>query len=330
MRTESGLFFGKTIMEYKELPAPMTVDQQIDNLKALHLIIKDEADVREKLSKISYYRLIKAYGTSYKNKGSGIFKKNVSFDDIYHLYEFDNQLRYILFPVFEKIEISLRCRIANYFGVKYGSMGYLDEKNFEKNYTDLLDKINTSIEYSQTASSIKHFTEEYGKVPLYAAIEVFSFGVLSDFYKSMHKEDRTAIAKLYYKGDERYLSSWFDSIAYTRNICAHFGRLYQKNITKLPLLFSPEDDDVKNNNRLFRVLCCMRYVCHEFKDWGSVVASIKDLIDSYEGLVKTSGLGFSDGWFDKLLDQEPLTVRLIYNSKISQGNFKFSASNPQD
>ncbi len=300
------------------MPSPMTIEQQIDNLKSLHLVIDDENDVRAKLSSISYYRLIKAYGTSYKNRKSGIFSKNVSFDDIYHLYEFDNQLRYILFPLFERIEITLRCRIANYFGVKYGSMGYLEENNFEKNFSELFNKISLSIENAKNSSSIKHFNENYGKVPLYAAIEVFSFGVLVDFYKSMHKEDRTAIAKMYYKGDERYLSSWFDSIAYTRNICAHFGRLYQKNFTKLPLLFTPDDYDIRENNRLFRVLCCMRYVCHEFEDWGSVVASIKDLIDSYDGLVKTSGLGFSDGWFNKLLDQEPVAIRFIYNSRINQ------------
>lgn len=295
-------------MEHKQLPYPMTIDEQIENLKRLHLIIDDEEDARAKLETISYYRLIKAYGSSYKNKKSGIYNRNVSFDNICKLYEFDNLLRYTLFPVFEKIEITLRCRISNYFGVKYGSLGYLDSSNFSGNYNDLYEKMNSSIRNAQYSPSISHFRNDYNNVPLYAAIEVFSFGVLALFYKTMHKEDRAAIAKMYYKGDERYLSSWFESIAYVRNICAHFGRLYQKNLTKLPLVFMPDDDSVKDCNRLFRVLCCMRYIYREYGDWISVVGSIKDLIDTNEGIVKPSGLGFSDGWYNKLLDQEPTGI----------------------
>ena len=297
----------------------MTVDEQIENLKRLHLIIDDEEDAREKLNRISYYRLVKAYSSSLKNRKSGKYNKGISFDDIYQMYEFDNKLRYILFPEFEKIEITLRCRITNHFSVKYGSLGYLDSANFDGNYDDLRTRIDRSIENaSKSSPSIKHFIEDYenNTIPLRAAIEVFSFGTLALFYKTMKTEDQKEIAKLYYKGNSYYLSSWFESLSHARNVCAHYGRLYQYNFSRLPMIFTPDDSDVENNNRLYRILCCMRYLLKEYGEWPGIVADIKDLIDEYPGIIKPSGLGLSDGWEIKLMDQEPRN--LIYYQMMSQ------------
>lgn len=317
-------------MDFKELPDPMSVDEQIENLKSLRLIIDDEETAKEMLNKISYYRLVKAYGTSLKNRKTGIYQKKATFDDIVQMYEFDNKLRYLLFPEFEKIEITLRCRIANYFCVKYGSLGYLDQENFGGDYHDLRGRIDSAIELaSKYSPSIQHFLDEYKdqSVPLYAAIECFSFGTLAIFYKTMKTEDKKAIAKQYYKGNEYYLASWFESIAHVRNVSAHFGRLYQKNISRLPKVFKPEDSDVDNNNRLFRILCCMRYLLKEYGEWPGFVADLKDLMNEYKNIIKPSGLGLTDDWERKLLDQEPnqFIVRQIINdssviSKINNGD----------
>ena len=298
-------------MGQKTHSLPMTVDEQIKNLKELNLIIDDEDDAREKLTRVSYYRLIKAYSSSLKNRKSGIYKRNTKFDDIYQLYEFDNKLRYLLFPEFEKIEVTLRCRIVNHFSVKYGSLGYLNPDNFDGDYEDLRERINKSIENaSKSSPSIRHFIDDYenNTVPLRAAIEVFSFSTLAIFYKTMKTEDQKAIAEQYYKGNCYYLSSWFESLSHARNVCAHYGRIYQYNFNRLPRIFVPEDSDIENNYRLFRILCCMRYLLKEYGEWAGLVADIKDLLDEYKHVVKLSGLGFSDGWEIKLMDQEPRNI----------------------
>ena len=296
-------------MGEKEHSQPLSIEDQIENLKSNHLIIDDEEDARAKLNTVSYYRLIKAYGPSLKNVKTGQYKKHISFNHIWKLYEFDNQLRYLLFPQFERIEITLRCRITNHFSVKYGALGYLDENNFKTSYyNDLYRRMSSNIESASKSSiMIQHFKAEYKnqKVPLYAAIEVFSFGTLAYFYKSMKTEDQKEIAKMYYRGDNEYLSSWFDSIAYTRNICAHFGRLYDKQIIILPKLFNSDDYDVKDNQKLIKVLCCMRYTCREYGDWPAFVGGLSDLLDEYKDYVRPSRLGLSDRWKTKLLDQEP-------------------------
>ena len=49
----------------KHQPA-LTIDEQIENLKSIGLIIKDEARAKSILNDISYFRLIKAYSLNLK------------------------------------------------------------------------------------------------------------------------------------------------------------------------------------------------------------------------------------------------------------------------
>ena len=70
-------------------------------------------------------------------------------------------------------------------------------------------------------------------MPIYALVEVFSFGTLSKFYKNMKNGDKKIVAKSFGVG-YTYLESWLESIVYVRNICAHYGRLYNAKLAKTP------------------------------------------------------------------------------------------------
>ena len=62
MRTTSGhLILGDISLELKQHQPPITVEQQIDNLKELGLVIADEECAKAFLNDVSYFRLIKAY-----------------------------------------------------------------------------------------------------------------------------------------------------------------------------------------------------------------------------------------------------------------------------
>ena len=47
--------------ELKQHQPPMTIDEQIENLKNIGLIVEDEEYAKRILNDISYFRLIKAY-----------------------------------------------------------------------------------------------------------------------------------------------------------------------------------------------------------------------------------------------------------------------------
>lgn len=299
-------------MGNKEHPVAMDIPAQIENLKNSNLIIEDEEEAARILQRISYYRLIKAYGPSFKVKKTGRYRDRTTFNQIYRVYEFDNQLRHLLIPYLQDIEITFRCQISNHFSVKYGVLGYLDKGNFDEaaSFGDLSSKIDRCLIQSKDSPIVKNFQHNYidGKVPLYAAIELFTFGTLAQFYASMKIEDRKMIASLYEGVNEHYLSSWLVSIGYVRNLCSHFNRLYKKNLVKKPLLYRKQDGDV-DNSKLYSVLCCMRYLCKGSGEWRGFVNALDDLLEEYSDCVKPSGIGcIENGWKDKLLDQEPQNI----------------------
>ena len=51
-------------------------------------------------------------------------------EQIVELYLFNANFRQITFAEIEKIEVNVRCRIANYFAETYGVLGYKGAENF--------------------------------------------------------------------------------------------------------------------------------------------------------------------------------------------------------
>lgn len=184
-------------MELKEHQPPITIEQQIDNLKALGLIIGDEDYARAFLNDVSYFRLVKAYSLNLKLKNSS-YMEGITFEHIVELYLFNSNFRQLLFPQIEKIEINLRCRISNYFSNKYGLLGYEKPGNFQNAdfHRESIDEIKEEIRRNKNAPFVRNFQKNYvdGKLPFYALIELFNFGTLSKFYKNMKNDDKKNIA----------------------------------------------------------------------------------------------------------------------------------------
>ena len=79
-------------MELKKHQVPMTIDEQVENLKELGLVINDEGEVKEFLNDVSYFRLIKAYSIGLKKKNDN-YNQGVTFDMIKELYLFNCNFR---------------------------------------------------------------------------------------------------------------------------------------------------------------------------------------------------------------------------------------------
>lgn len=288
-------------MALKELPPAMSIDEQIDNLKSLGLIINDEDYAKHFLNDVSYFRLIKAYNLGLKNKNSN-YSDNVTFEHLVELYLFNANFRQLLFAQIERVEVNLRCRIANYFSCTYGVLGYENADNFANHeyHKEFLDDINEELDRNRKSPFVKNFQNNYvdGKLPLYALIELFSFGTLSKFFKNMKNADKKAVATLYGVG-YTYLQSWFEHIAFVRNICAHYGRLYNVNLAKTPILYREYDEQNISNNRVYATLLCLKRLIPNDRHWDEFVGTISLLLDKYPH-VNIKLMGFPDNW-DKLL-----------------------------
>lgn len=279
----------------------MTIDEQVENLKSIGLIVDDEEYAKKILNDISYFRLVKAYSLNLKPK-NGCYDKQTTFKEIVALYLFNANFRQIIFPEIEKVEINVRCRVANFFAEQYGVLGYLQAENFaDENYhAQFLKDINEEIGRNSKAPLVRNFRENYegGNLPIYALVEVFSFGTLSKFYKNMLNKDKKAIAKSFGVG-YTYFESWLESISYVRNICAHYGRIYNAKLSKTPILYKEYTQVGIRNNRIYGVLLCLKHLLKNDVHWNLFVDKIELLFDKYQ-YVKISTMGFPENWRELL------------------------------
>lgn len=289
-------------MGSKAQQPPMTVEEQVANLQNLGLIIESEEDARAMLNDVSYFRLIKAFSLGLKPK-SGRYNEGVTFNQIVDLYIFNCNFRQILFPVIERIEVNLRCRISNYFSNTYGVLGYEDANNFQTPayHQEFLDDIKQEIKRNAKSPFVRNFQQNYvdGKIPMYALVELFSFGTLSKFFKNMKNFDKKAVALTYHVG-YTYLESWIESIAYVRNLCAHYGRLYNAKLAKTPMLYKQYNQRGIGNNRIFGVLLCISHLVPHDDHWEIFVETVDSLIKKYDS-VKVETVGFPSDWKELLL-----------------------------
>ncbi len=287
----------------KTLEPAMNIDEQIDNLKEIGLIIDDIEYAKSFLNDVSYFRLIKAYSLGLKPKNSDYYK-GITFEEIVQLYLFNANFRQLLFAQIEKIEVNLRCRISNYFSIKYGVLGYKNADNFVNGiyYNDFVEDMEKEINRNSKAPFVKNFKTNYenGDIPFYALVELFSFGTLSKFYKNMKNTDKKAIASSFGIG-YTYLESWIENIAFVRNICAHYGRVYNVNLSKTPILYKQYIADGISNLRVFATLLCMKHILKNDNHWKDFVDQIELLFEKYTS-VKPKLMGFPNNWKELLLD----------------------------
>ncbi|HLR36649.1 MAG TPA: Abi family protein [Chitinophagaceae bacterium] len=107
-------------MNYKK-PA-ISLQEQIEKLKAKGLEIENNERTLNFLSNISYYRL-RAYTYPFQNNGNPTrpFTQEISLEEIVQLYVFDRRLRSLVFKAIGSIEISFRTQIIYHWPMQYGS-----------------------------------------------------------------------------------------------------------------------------------------------------------------------------------------------------------------
>lgn len=281
----------------KKHPEALSIREQINNLKSLNLTIEDEDFAACFLNDVSYFRFIKAYSLGLKPK-NGNYYDGTTFRQLTELYLFNANFRQLLFAQIEKVEINLRCRISNYFSSIYGVLGYKDSFNFSdtNHHTSFLSDIQHEINRNKRAPFIKNFQNNYenGDIPFYALIEIFSFGTLSKFFKNMKNTDKKYIAETY-GITYTYFESWIESIAYVRNLCAHYGRLYNAKLTKTPKLYEQDRSLGITNIRIFSILCCLKYLLPSDRHWIEFVDTVQLLFEKYPHVQQTT-MGFPENW----------------------------------
>lgn len=240
-----------------------TNEDLINYLSAKGVIIANKKDALSKIERYTYYSIVNTYKSIFKDK-NGNYINNVSFDEIYALFEFDKNLKNIILKYCLEIETVIKSIMANQISKVYGIKNYLNISNWDIRINNdikenLLKKINNEIEKDyNTHSAVTHYIDKYGFVPPFVLVKILTFGVASSYYGLLKQSDRQAIAK-YFKISDKLLKQILKNLTTIRNIAAHSDRLYNYT-SKFYLSFKLIDKNyIKSDNitNLYMVVRCM-------------------------------------------------------------------------
>ncbi len=287
---------------HPNMKPPTTFKEQVELYKRRKLHIENSEIAEKILQRIHYYRL-SAYGLTLKDPlNKDEFIDGSSFNKMLSLYEFDRRLRLLLMGILETIEIAFRTHISYEIAHKFGPLGYKDKENFrdEKFHKESIIELDSLITKSRKGELfIEHHFQKYGgKIPIWAAIEVTSFGFLSKFYRNLIEEAKKNIAKTYYKVPYLYLESWLQTLSNIRNVCAHYGRLYNKKLTFKPRLFKEEIRQF-DNWRIFSGIYVSQRLLTKVEG-ARFITDLEALISEYEENIDFAHIGFPPNWKELL------------------------------
>lgn len=287
-----------------EVKQPATYEEQVEKLKEHGCIIADETHAKLVLQKINYYRF-SAYFLSFQ-KNNGRIRKGTTFNNVYRTYLFDSKLRALLFPVIEEIEIYLRVQLAYYHAHKYGTLGYMDEGNYNNwhNHDKFLEKTKKRIEDNKSLLFVEHHINNYdGKFPVWVMIELFTTNDLSRFYNDMSAADKKNIAINSFNTVPKKLITWLHCLTILRNYCAHYSRLYYTLFTAQPL--APKDFSYQDMGiQIFDYILVLKFLYPYPERWiSSVAVPLRALIEEFKDSIKMQDIGFPEDWEDILEEQ---------------------------
>jgi len=272
---------------------------QVEHLRACGMHVEDERKAMETLSKVNYYRLINAYGLGlYAGEDKQRFREGVTFWQVYSLYAFDNRLRHVVSELLEEFEVLFRSRLAHYIGEHYGALGYLSPAMFANGsfHQEIIDTITREKAVQHKSPVVKHHNDKYGGIlPIWAAVEISTFGTMSKLYKNMLPSDQAEVAKQFGL-TPTLLNSWLRAFVEVRNICAHYGRLYNKALLFPPRLFR---ECQFQQNSIFAVLYLLRRFVEPEVTLNCVVR-LREALCRYPS-VELRRIGFPEDWEQLLL-----------------------------
>ncbi|MND38171.1 Abi-like protein [compost metagenome] len=269
---------------------------QLQQLQDRGLQVDNPAAALDYLERLGYYRLsgywyplraIDPAASAAQGKAVRLdtFAPGSRFEDVVRLYVFDKKLRLLALDALERIEMAVRVDIAHLLGKRdlcaHENPACL-HGNFAKKvitrgpdagksqHQVWLAKYQSMLGRARKEPFVAHHQQQYGTMPIWAAIEVWDFGLLSKLFAGMQHADQQTIAAMYGAPNGQAFAQWLRSLNFIRNVSAHHSRLWNINVLEL----SPRPSSwptVLNTARPFFYFCLMQQllgvICPN-SNWG--------------------------------------------------------------
>ena len=281
-------------------------NELLDYITSKGISVNNKEDALYKIKTYSYYSIINTYKDVFKNTNNE-YKKNVSFDEIYALFEFDKNLRSIFLKYSLEIEMILKSLLAETISSRYGIKDYLIKENFDDmvNKATITESINVIEEEINKQNgkheAVTHYIDEYGFVPPFVLTKILTLGELSRLYAMLKQSDRQSISKNF-KLSDKVLKQIIINMTMIRNICAHNDRLFSFH-SKFRISFKYIEKNYNEKSvNIYMIMKCMesllpkdqkkdfvKLINIEIKQLNSKLKSIKtDNILSIMGFYKNN------------------------------------------
>lgn len=125
-----------------------TNEDLIEYLSSKGVIIANKEEALQRIERYTYYSIVNTYKSIFKGK-DGNYLDNVTFDEIYALFEFDKGLKNIILKYCLEIETVIKSIMANQISKVYGVKEYLTiKKNLSNATASYIFKNGLFLQYS--------------------------------------------------------------------------------------------------------------------------------------------------------------------------------------
>ncbi len=274
----------------------LTYEEQIKKLTdEKNLIIDDTENAVKLLRENSYFGLINGYKPLFKT-AYGLYKLHTRIEDIYVLYNFDNDLRFLFLRYIVKVEMHIKSLISYSFCERNGieESKYLNVNSY--NYcprlqTEINEFVQVLAEKIKNPKNLKYIAHQKSKnknVPLWAMMKALTLGQVSKMYSFLNQNSQADISKEFEHVNEGTLINMLRVLVMARNVCAHNERFYDCNFKPTMIADMPAHNNLalpktkggykKGKNDLFAVIITLKYLLGE-DDFSSLCNELNALID---------------------------------------------------
>ena len=262
----------------------LTIAQQIQSYIDAGMVITSREDVEKALKSVGFYRL-RGYSFHLYDNATKKYVPGTKFEDILRLYQ-------LLLIHGEPL-------------VLQDSSIFKEKKLYWQNMSTVASEIARSNDVF-----IKHnFDNHEGEVPVWAAVEVLSFGTLSKIIKNLKTGTGSSYsilaANYQYKSkkgnlvnpSQKMLASWIQGVSVLRNMCAHNSRIYNRTIHTTPeILDADKVTPLPVHNGLYQILLAMKYLRSSDEEWTVFVDAFDKLIQKNIGVVSLTAMNLPADW----------------------------------
>ena len=278
---------------------PAEISQQIEKLKQHGIIVDDYIYAVNLLQSVNYYRLRGYWLTFNLNDASKpVFIKNIA-----DVYNFDTELKAILWRMIEPIEIKIRTQFAYHLStITKNALAHKDTNLFknENQFNKAMSSINAEIKRAKRnkVSFVAHNINKYSDLPIWAVVELISFGCLSKLCGNLKTEYLNPISKEF-GINNHYFKSWSRHLGEVRNVCAHHNRLYNRSMILPAKLF--KEDKQYISQKQFPTFIVLSKLYRNFKqnEYSGAVSQLEKLFKQYPS-VSLEPIGFPENWQEVL------------------------------